>query len=154
MTISKQEEDSDSDEDQESEIKYEGYLFKITQSQKLKKMWFKLVHRDFYYYKSKEETSHKGMHNLSGVYIKEEDGINYDGVDFYCFSVVYPKKVRKYFTNDEKEYKDWIRQIQKATGYQSLTDIYDVKVKYFFLFLILELVFNKIYKNYFKYLCA
>lgn len=132
MTISKQD-DSDSDEDEDSEIKYEGYLYKITQSQKLKKLWFKLVHRDFYYYKSKEEASHKGMHNLSGVYIKEENGIIYEGVDFFCFSVVYPKKVRNYYTNDKQEYKNWIKLIQKATGYQSLTDIYDVKVLSFFI---------------------
>jgi len=126
-TVSNHDE-GDSDEEENCEIKYEGYLYKITQSQKLKKLWFKLMHRDFYYYKSKEEKSHKGMHNLSGVYIKEENRFNYEGVDLFCFSVVYPKKVRNYYTNDENEHKNWIKLIHKVTGYQSLTDIYDVKV--------------------------
>lgn len=127
MVISK-EEDSDSDEVDEQEIKYEGNLYKITQSKKLKKLWFKLVYRDLYYYKSKEETSHKGMHNLSGVFIKEEQPLNHDGINFFSFSVVYPKKVRNYYVSDEAEFKNWVKFMQMATGYSSLTDIYDVKV--------------------------
>ena len=127
LLVSKQEE-SDSDEEDEKEIKYEGHLYKITKSKKLKKLWFKLVHRDLYYFKSKEEKSHRGMHNLSGVFIKEELSIKYEGMDLYCFSVVYPKKIRNYYVSDTKEFKDWINFMQKATGYSSLTDIYDVKV--------------------------
>lgn len=68
------------------------------------------------------------MHNLSGVYIKEEQQINYEGINLFCFSVVYPKKVRNYYVSDEAQFKDWIKYLQRATGYTSLTDIYDVKV--------------------------
>lgn len=68
------------------------------------------------------------MHNLSGVFIKEEPCITYEGMSLFCFSVVYPKKVRNYYVSDENEFKNWIRNMQKATGYSSLTDIYDVKV--------------------------
>jgi len=120
-------EDSDSEEEK-PELRHEGYLYKITESKRLKKLWFKLVFKDLYYFKSKEETSHKGMHNLSGVFIKEEDPINYDGKALFCFSVVYPKKERKYYTENEEEYKSWVKNIQNATGYSNLTDIYDVKV--------------------------
>lgn len=97
-------------------------------------MWFKLVHKDLYYYKSKEDPSHKGMHNLSGVFIKEEQKIINEGLNLFCFSVIYPKKVRNYYVSDQKEYLNWIKFMQKATGYSSLTDIYDVKVEIFFLF--------------------
>lgn len=103
-------------------------MYKITQSKKLKRLWFKLVHRDLYYYKSKEDPSHKGMHNLSGVFIKEEQIINHEGMNLFCFSVVYPKKVRNYYVSDEIEYRNWIKFMQRATGYSSLTEIYDVKV--------------------------
>lgn len=123
--------DSDSEED-ESELRFEGHLHKITQTKKLKKLWFKLVFRDLYYYKNKEESSHKGMHNLSGVFLKEEDPINYEGKNLFCFSVIYPKKARNYYVENEAEYKEWVRHIQKATGYSNLTDIYDVKVNSFY----------------------
>jgi hypothetical protein len=48
--ISKQEaliEEVDSD-DEDDEVKYEGYLFKITETNKLKKLWFKLYNKDLY----------------------------------------------------------------------------------------------------------
>ncbi len=68
------------------------------------------------------------MHNLSGVFIKEEQSIVFEGMNLFCFSVVYPKKVRNYYSNDEIECKSWVESMQRATGYSSLTDIYDVKV--------------------------
>ena len=69
------------------------------------------------------------MHNLSGVFVKEEQSISYDGKPLYCFAVIYPKKARHYYVDDEKEYQEWLRYIRRATGYANLTDIYDVKVR-------------------------
>ena len=70
------ENDSDSDndenyeyEDDEEVIKYEGYLYKLIDN-KMRKLWFKLVHRDLYFFKDKKEDSHRGMHNLSGLFIQ------------------------------------------------------------------------------------
>jgi hypothetical protein len=121
--------EDDSDEEDEGEVRFEGYLYKITQSKKIKKLWFKLVHKDLYYFKNKEETAHKGMHNLSGVYVKEEQPIQYDGQNLLCFAVVYPKKNRNYYVDNQKDYTLWLKYIRKSTGYSNLTDIYDVKVK-------------------------
>jgi serine/threonine protein kinase len=69
------------------------------------------------------------MHNLSGVFVKEDTTINFEGKLLYCFSVVYPKKSRYYYVDNEEEYHTWIRLIRKATGYSNLTDIYEVKDK-------------------------
>jgi len=125
--------DVECDSGDESELRFEGDLYKITETKKLKKLWFKLVFRDLYYYKSKQEPSHKGMHNLSGVFLKEEAPLIYEGRTLYCFSVIYPKKARNYYVESEAEYKEWVRHIQKATGYSNLTDIYEVKVKFIYL---------------------
>jgi hypothetical protein len=95
----------------------------------MKKLWFKLVHRDLYYYKKKDDISHKGMHNLSGVFINEESKMNFENNELFCFSVTYPKKVRNYYVLNESDYYSWIKILQKATGYCSITDIYDIKVK-------------------------
>ncbi len=70
------------------------------------------------------------MHNLSGCFIKEEKPQTINGVVFYPFSVVYPKKMRTYFCEKEHECKQWVLNIRKATGYTNLTDIYEVKVRY------------------------
>lgn len=132
IKVTSAEEGSDSDDDEDNDntnLKYEGYLYKITQSKKLKKLWFKLIFKDLYYYKNKEETVHKGMHNLSGVFVKEEQPITYENKKLLCFSVIYPKKVRFYYVDDDEEYKNWVKYIRKTTGYSNLTDIYDVKEK-------------------------
>ena len=39
--------DYDSDDDIQ-DVKYESYLYKITQSKKIKKLWFKLIGKDLY----------------------------------------------------------------------------------------------------------
>lgn len=124
-----EQDDSDDDDLKSRDLKHDGYLFKITQSKKLKKLFFKLIHRDLYYYKSNEEKQHKGMHHLSGVFIQEEKPITYEGTNLFCFSVIYPKKSRFYYVDNEEEFRTWLKLIRRATGYQSLTDIYDVKEK-------------------------
>jgi hypothetical protein len=127
------ESDSDNDEDYEYEddeevIKYQGYLYKLIDN-KMRKLWFKLVHRDLYFFKDKNEDSHRGMHNLSGLFIQVEEAKVFEGKKYYCFGVVYPAKTRIYYCTDEKEYKGWIENLKKATGYTNLLDLYDVKQK-------------------------
>ena len=121
-------EDVDSDDEERSEVRFESYLYKLTHSKKLKKLYFRLFFKDIYYYKNKDEPIHKGMHNLSGVFIKEEHKCFMEGMNLFCFSVIYPKKTRMYYTDNESDYKYWIYNIQKATGYSNLTDIYEIKV--------------------------
>ncbi len=119
----------DSDDEEDTHITHEGFLYKITQTKKLKKLWFKLHYKDLYYYKNKEETTHKGMHNLSGVFIKEDQPIQYDGQNLYCFQVVYPKKSRFYYVDNDEEYQIWMKVIRKVTGFANLTDLYEIKDK-------------------------
>jgi len=121
-------EQSDSDNEEEI-VQNEGYLYKLTEANKMKKLWFKLLHKDLYYFKNENEKIHKGMHNLSGVFLKEEKPQVFGKVTFYAFSVVYPKKVRFYYVDNELEYKMWVEKLKSATGYANLTEIYDVKEK-------------------------
>jgi Ca2+-binding EF-hand superfamily protein len=122
------EEDDNSDEDIRN-TKFESSIFKITHTRKLKKLWFKLIGKDIYYYKHKDDKAHKGMHNLSGVFVKEELKAKIDDSVYFCFSVIYPKKKRIYYIDNEDDYKNWIKYIKKVTGYSTLTDIYEVKEK-------------------------
>lgn len=119
----------DTSDDEADSVQCDGYLYKLTDSKKLKKIWFKLFQKDFYYFKNETEKMHKGMHNLSGVFVKEEKPTAIDNVLYHTFSVSYPKKVRYYFTDSEEDMKRWVSAIKKATGYSDLTDIYEVKEK-------------------------
>ena len=126
-------EDSESEENYEFEddeeiIKYEGYLYKLI-DKKMRKLYFKLLHKDLFFYKDKNDVSHRGMHNLSGLFVKVEEAKTFEGKKYFCFSVVYPAKTRMYYCDDEKQFKDWIDNLKKATGYTNLLDIYEVKEK-------------------------
>ena len=119
----------DSDyEDSNDIITYEGYLYKLIDG-KMKRLWFKLIHKDLYFFKNQSDTTHKGMHNLSGLFLKEEPAIEQNGIKYYGFSVVYPAKTRYYYVDSESDFNNWIEKLKKATGYTNLDDIYDVKEK-------------------------
>ena len=125
--IEDSEEEEEEDDDNEI-LKYEGKLYKLVDG-KMRELYFKLVHRDLYFFKNKEDAHHKGMHNLSGLFLQKEKNLNYDGTNYFSFSVVYPTKTRIYYCNNEKEYNEWFEKLKVATGYTNLLDIYEVKNK-------------------------
>ena len=127
LAFGSDEENSD-EEDHENVVTNEGYLVKIVDN-KMKKIFFKLVGRDLFYFKSDKDELHKGMHNLSGVFINEENPKVVNGKKFFCFSVTYPKKTRYYYIEKEDEYKTWVEKLKLATGYTNLLDLYEVKEK-------------------------
>jgi hypothetical protein len=115
---------------------YEGYLYKLTKTKKLKKMYFRLIDKDMYCkynlnnildFKTKDETEHKGMHNLSGVYFKEEKPDVLEGISLFSFSINYPKKNRIYYVESEVEFKIWLEKLRVTTGYSELNDLYEIK---------------------------
>ena len=122
------ENDEEEEEEEEDILKNEGYLYKLVDG-KMRELYFKLVHKDLYYYKNKDEEHHKGMHNLSGLFLQKEKTVVYEGENFYSFSVVYPTKTRIYYCKDKKEYNEWFEKLKIATGYTNLLDIYEVKNK-------------------------
>jgi serine/threonine protein kinase len=69
------------------------------------------------------------MHNLSGVFLQEEKNQIIEDINFFCFSVVYPKKTRYYFVDNLTEYKQWVSSIKRAIGFADLNDLYEVKEK-------------------------
>ncbi len=69
------------------------------------------------------------MHNLSGVFFKEEKVQTINGNQFYCFGIVYPKKTRYYFCENQDEYKSWVLAIKKVIGYSDINEIYEIGEK-------------------------
>ena len=111
--------------DDEEIIKYEGYLFKYI-NDKFNKLWFKLVHNDLYFFKNKNELQHKGLHNLSGVFLEELPNLNKNDKIYYGFSLTFSNKKRDYYTDDINSYTLWLDSLRAVTGSLSLTKDYTI----------------------------
>jgi len=96
---------------------------------KLKKYWYCLLGKELYVYKNKHEDKHKGMHNLIGVFIKDEPEEHLDAnTVLYPFKLIFPpNKVRTYYLLTQEDKERWIRAIKKVIGYSSLNDFYEIK---------------------------
>ena len=117
------------DENKKPVIKYEGYMIKLSDDKKIKKVYFRLIGRDLYFYKKKEDVEHKGMHSLSGVYIEEGQKTTIDNKTYYSFNIVFPQKNRTYYLENEIDYKTWLTKLKLAIEYKSLLEKYEVRGK-------------------------
>lgn len=124
---SMEDEENEEDDANDKNIKYEGYLYKIRKDGELKQLYFKLLYHDLYFLKSKSDTEHGGVHNLCDVFIKEGNPYNFKGKTLYCFSIIYPEKERKYYTEDKTDYQNWVKYLKKATDYEDLYKSYEMK---------------------------
>ena len=112
-----------------SNINYENWVYKITESGKLRKFFLVLVNKDTYYYKSEKKTDFVGMHNLSGCFVQESEKKLIDNVEYYSFEIYCKNKskTRKYYTNSEEICKEFVEKIKKAIGYVKFSDLYEMK---------------------------
>jgi hypothetical protein len=121
---------SSSNSDSEKDIlTFEGNLYKMIDNKKLKRLYFKLIHKDLYFFKNEKEKSHKGMHNLSGVFINENSTSVFNEMTFYSFSLIFPSKTRVYYTPNKTDYENWVSKLKEATGYTNLMDLYEIGKK-------------------------
>ena len=124
--------DDDDDDfkiEEEECVQYEGYVYKYSQTQKkMKKTYFKLVGKDLYYYKKKEEEKHRGMHNLSGVFIKRGEDLEFEGKKYMSITILY-KEEKSYYFDNEETFKIWFEKLNLAIQNKSLFDKYEVKQK-------------------------
>ena len=71
---------------EKGEINCQGKLYKYVNN-KFKELWFKLVYKDLFYYKNKNEKVHRGMHNLSGLFLQAQGLKEIDGRKMYCVHI-------------------------------------------------------------------
>ena len=110
---------------------YEGYLYKISNNGlKVTQIWFKLLFKDLFYYKKKEDQKHYGMHNLSGLFFLEckDSEIKFIGnKKYYPFEIIYPLRKHKYYCDNEIDLQNWTKYLKIATEYSNLEKIYEIK---------------------------
>lgn len=69
------------------------------------------------------------MHNLIGVFIKDEEAEHLDeNTTLYPFSLIFPgNKPRTYYLLNKDDRNKWMEAIKKVIGYSSLFDFYDIQ---------------------------
>ena len=119
-------EEHDIKENLESEKNnFSGYIYKIKDGQMVR-IFLKLFYKDLFYYKDESEPRHKSMHNLSGLFLKEEATKILDDVTYYSFSIIFPKKKRTYFCDNKQEFKGWKKRLRIATNYSNILQMYEI----------------------------
>jgi len=95
---------------------------------KLKRYWYALLGKELYVYKGKKDEKHKSMHNLVGVFIKDEPEEQLDATTvLHPFKLIFPgNKSREYYLLTKEEKNKWIDAIKKVIGYSNLFDYYDI----------------------------
>jgi len=115
--------------DGDNQVHYEGEMIRKATETKLKKYWYVLLGKEFYVYKNKSEEKHKGMHNLVGVFIKDDLEEYLDSTTvLYPFTLIFPgNKPRTYYLLNKADKERWMVEIKKVIGYSNLFDYYEVK---------------------------
>ena len=106
----------------------EGYLYRISESGKIKKLWFRLINKHLFYFKSKDSV-HSGMNCLIKVFIKESYAREINNKDYYCFTLIFGKKEKEYFVDNEEDYLVWLKIFRKLLHCENIKDLYDIKSK-------------------------
>jgi hypothetical protein len=69
----------------------------------------------------------KSIYNLKGSFYKEEENYIFYGKVFYSFSIINIKSTRRFYTDNEKEYKFWINFLKKNLNVIKCEDKYDIQ---------------------------
>jgi hypothetical protein len=118
-------------------IENQGFLYKIKNG-KFRKNWAKLAHRDMYLYRNQHDLQHVKLHNLSGMFIQENEMIKHDSREFYSFSLISSTHTDVFATAKFDEFTTWLKVLRRVTGYA------DVENKYEFIKTISEGKFGKV----------
>ena len=110
----------------DEKITYENYIYKINASDRTKKYYLVLINKDIYYYVDENKTELKGMHNLSGCFIKENETKMLDNKIYYRFDLVCPSKERSYYFDSKEIYDNFIQKIKEVFGYLNFFDYYEM----------------------------
>ena len=104
---------------------YEGTVFKITKKGKLKVYYLKLIKHDLFYYKTKDDKYHTGMHHLTNniVLIKNKQQ-KYKSVNLFSLTLINQGDKHIFYFDKEEQYNEWYKHFQKAISYRNIEDFY------------------------------
>jgi len=118
--------DENQAQNENNKITYENYIYKKSDGNRLKKYYLVLIDKDIYYYKSEQKKEVLGMHNLSGCFFKENSPEKINDKIYYCFTIIFPKKERKYYVGSQEIYDNFVNSLKNSFGYLNFFDYYEM----------------------------
>jgi len=109
-----------------SVLEYEGWVFKLSESLKMKRYWLVLSGKEIYYYKNPKKEELLLMHNLCGCILKEKGENKIFDTKMFGFSIIVTGKTRNYYCENEASYQMWISNIKESVGYQNFFEYFTV----------------------------
>ena len=115
-------------------IFYEGLIFKLSKDEdnkknKIKKIFFRLVGKDLYYYKKSDLINHKGINNLSCTFIKEGKDIVINEVKYYSIVINYYKKEKIYYFDTIENRNIWLEKFRDVIRQKNIINKYEISKK-------------------------
>jgi len=107
-------------------ILYEDWIYKLSESNKIKKYWLVIAGKDIYYYRSEKKDELLGMHNLSGSFVKETGEKKINNEKLFSFAIQFSSKARNYYAYTRDACESWVKNLKESIGYKSFFDFYDM----------------------------
>jgi len=107
-------------------IFYEEWIYKLSESNKIKKYWLVIAGKDIYYYRSEKKEELLGMHNLSGSFVRETGEKKINNEKMFSFTIQFSSKSRNYYTYTKEACESWVKNLKESIGYKSFFDYYDM----------------------------
>ena len=117
---------NDENKTQNEQIIHEEWVYKLSESLKLKKYWLVLTGKDIYYYKNDKKEDLLGMHNLSGCFVRENGEKKINDEKMFCFCVQFSSKARNYYSITKESSMKWVNSLKEAIGYKSFFEYYEM----------------------------
>jgi len=110
----------------ENIVIYEDWIYKLSESNKIKKYWLVIAGKDIYYYRSDKKDELLGMHNLSGSFVIETGEKKINNEKLFSFSIQFSSKSRNYYTYTCEASETWVKNLKDSIGYKSFFDFYEM----------------------------
>jgi hypothetical protein len=108
-----------------NKIIFQGFVYKKTKEDKLRKFYIVFVNKDIIYFNSTRE-KFRGLHNVSNYFAEQGEKVTINGSFYFSFHFVYQKKRRTYYCESLWEAQAWLRSLEKATNFRNIEEFYDI----------------------------
>ena len=107
---------------------YSGYVYKLIEGLKMKKLYCVLNFKDIFYYKRPNDLAFVGIDNLSNINYRTEGKVLYKNTLLYKISLISSEKIIHFFIETKEEYLEWIKNLELSIiKYNDIKEKYELK---------------------------
>jgi hypothetical protein len=104
---------------------YEGYVYKLTSNNKLRKFWIAIINMDMFYFNSSKD-KFKGLHHLTRCYAEMGIKAKIGNKIYYSFDYIFCTRRRNYFCETMDECVKWVQMLHQVTNYRDIYDHFEI----------------------------